>query len=201
VAYAEVRATFLTSSGGGGGGAQVRLQLDQEAVISRDAFKATLQVINNSDLQIRETSVELQVVDATGRSATNLFGVLPPTLVDLTAVDGTGLIEPVWTTDRTFLGLGRRPVKENILHLLDYNSPGVHTLDYALPPAPDTNAPTSSVTALPANSYPNFAVNWDGPPKPFARMVVDRFQPFHPGEPFGTPDQCPGARPQRVLPG
>ena len=30
----------------------------------------------------------------------------------------------VWTTDRTFIGLGRRPIRENILHLLDHDSTG-----------------------------------------------------------------------------
>lgn len=68
----------------------------------------------------------------------------------------------VWTTDRTYVGMGRPAVYEHILHLLDYNSPGVYTLHYALPPAADTHAPTSSLAALPANSYPNFSVNWGG---------------------------------------
>ena len=34
------------------------------------------------------------------------------------------------TTDRTFIGLARRPIRENILHLLDYNSTGNYTLTY-----------------------------------------------------------------------
>ncbi|HLP75882.1 MAG TPA: Ig-like domain-containing protein, partial [Candidatus Paceibacterota bacterium] len=65
-----------------------------------------------------------------------------------------------WTTDRTFIGMGRKPVRENILHLLDYNSTGVYTLYYGTPPAADTNAPASSVVALPAKSSPTFVVQW-----------------------------------------
>ena len=68
----------------------------------------------------------------------------------------------VWTTDRTFLGLGRRPVNEHILHMLDYGSAGTYTLHYALPPQPDTNAPSSAVAALPAQSLPTFQVRWSG---------------------------------------
>ncbi len=68
----------------------------------------------------------------------------------------------VWTTDRTFIGMGLRPIRENILHLLDYNSPGSYTLQYAAPLPPDTNAPTSSVTALPAQSSIQIPVSWSG---------------------------------------
>ena len=54
----------------------------------------------------------------------------------------------VWTTDRTFIGIGRPPVHENMLHLLDYSSPGTYTLDYAPVPVPDTTPPASAVAAL-----------------------------------------------------
>ena len=72
----------------------------------------------------------------------------------------------VWTTDRTFLGGGRRPLRENLLHLLDYSSSGTYTLYYEPIPAPDTNAPISSVAALPTASYPQFNVNWSGADEP-----------------------------------
>ncbi len=68
----------------------------------------------------------------------------------------------VWTTDRTFIGMGQQPIRENILHLLDYNSPGSYTLYYTVPPPSDTTAPVSSVAALPSASYPGFIVNWNG---------------------------------------
>lgn len=68
----------------------------------------------------------------------------------------------VWTTDRTFLGQGRRPVRENILHLLDYNSTGSYTLYYTLPPPVDTNAPSSAVQMLALDSYAQFTVIWSG---------------------------------------
>jgi hypothetical protein len=68
----------------------------------------------------------------------------------------------VWTTDRTFIGMGKRPINENILHLLDYNSTGIYTLTYVAPPMPDTNAPSSAVAALPADSPILFRVQWSG---------------------------------------
>ena len=67
-----------------------------------------------------------------------------------------------WVTDRTFVGLGQRPVLENILHLLDYNSPGSYTLTYEPLPAADTTPPSSAVAALPSSSYADFPVSWSG---------------------------------------
>ncbi|RME96450.1 MAG: hypothetical protein D6766_00670, partial [Verrucomicrobia bacterium] len=68
----------------------------------------------------------------------------------------------VWTTDRTFIGVGRKPIRENILHLLDYDSPGRYTLEYAVPAAPDTTPPASFVEALPPASKAVFPVRWRG---------------------------------------
>lgn len=68
----------------------------------------------------------------------------------------------VWTSDRTFVGAGHRPVKENRLHLLDYNGPGNYTLTYA-PAAPsDVTAPTSRVLSLPTVSEEKIPVAWSG---------------------------------------
>jgi hypothetical protein len=68
----------------------------------------------------------------------------------------------IWTTDRTFTQPGERPIYENILHLLDYNSPGTYTLYYSPPPATDTSPPTSAVSPLPTTSPATFQVNWLG---------------------------------------
>jgi subtilase family serine protease len=72
----------------------------------------------------------------------------------------------VWTTDRTFIGLGRRPIRENVLHLLDFNSTGLYTLTYELGPAGDATAPASQVATLPAHSYRRIPVSWSGTDEP-----------------------------------
>ncbi len=77
--------------------------------------------------------------------------------------DGTNILaDNFWTTDRTFIGLGRRPIRENVLHLLDYNSTGSYTLEYELNPALDVEPPSSSVAALPADCRAQFPVTWSG---------------------------------------
>jgi len=68
----------------------------------------------------------------------------------------------VWTTDRTFVGNGRRPVREHILHLLDHNSGGSYTLAYGEPQAVDRTAPISKVEPLAASSFASIPVRWSG---------------------------------------
>ena len=72
----------------------------------------------------------------------------------------------VWVTDRTFIGLGRRPIRENIFHLLDYNSTGLYTLTYEVGPAGDTAPPVSHVAPLPPDSYRRIPVSWSGQDEP-----------------------------------
>jgi autotransporter-associated beta strand protein len=95
--------------GGGGGGwiqetpivvyqpdpgvdAQVTLRISQEAVLTRDAFDARLELINSTDAALENTSVTITVTDSTGLDVTNLFGLHPPTYSGFTAVDGSGRV-------------------------------------------------------------------------------------------------------------
>lgn len=85
-------------------------------------------------------------------------------LIRVVRADGRDLPRDTgfWTTDRTFIGLGKRPVYEPLLHLLDHDSPGAYALHYTVPPMPDTNAPSSAVAPLPADSPTLFDVRWSG---------------------------------------
>lgn len=71
-----------------------------------------------------------------------------------------------WRTDRTFIGFGQRPVRENLLHLLDFNAAaGTQTYTLLYEPtalARDTNAPVSAVAGLSTESAPSFSVAWSG---------------------------------------
>jgi hypothetical protein len=68
----------------------------------------------------------------------------------------------VWVTDRTFLGMGKRPRRENLLHLLDYDSTGRYTLHYTRPPELDLLPPVSRVNPLPADSRVVIPLTWSG---------------------------------------
>ena len=92
----------------------------------------------------------------------------------------------VWTTDRTFIGGGRRPLYEHKLHLLDYDSTGSYTLYYEPIPAADIAPPFSAVAALPSSSYGRFPVSWSGDDQGgsgvanFDIFVSDNSGPFTP---------------------
>ncbi len=69
----------------------------------------------------------------------------------------------VWVTDRTFIGMGHRPIREFNLHLLDLDSAGSYRLVYRRDESvPDTTAPTSQVAALPPTVPALIAVRWAG---------------------------------------
>ena len=73
--------------------ATVRLSLDQEAVMTRTAFRAGLDLINNSPNPLEGVRIDVQVTDEDANPVNDLFGIEPPALDGLTAVDGTGVVE------------------------------------------------------------------------------------------------------------
>jgi hypothetical protein len=76
--------------------------------------------------------------------------------------------ENFWTTDRTFIGMGKRPRREHILHLFDFHALAateVYTLVYESVNS-DTTPPSSAVLALAANSYAQIPVSWTGADEP-----------------------------------
>lgn len=82
---------------------QVKLRIEQSAVIARDAFKATLTLDNNSGSVVSNLAVNIMVYDASNNPANTFFGIPAPTLSGLNAVDGTGRMplgasgQGVWT--------------------------------------------------------------------------------------------------------
>lgn len=82
------------NSAGGGSCAHVKLEIDQQAVITRDAFNATLEVANDTDDTLSDVSIELVMHNTNGDDTTKTFFVRDPVLQGVTAVDGTGQIAP-----------------------------------------------------------------------------------------------------------
>ena len=57
---------------------QVKLQIDQSAVIARDAFNATLKLTDNTGAAVSNLSVNVTVYDASNNVANSLFGIPAP---------------------------------------------------------------------------------------------------------------------------
>ncbi len=85
-------------------------------------------------------------------------------LVRAVRSDGRPILQRtnVWTTDRTFIGQGLRPLPEHLVHLLDFDSTGRYTLTYEPEPGVDAIAPSSRIAALPLASRPSIPLRWQG---------------------------------------
>jgi hypothetical protein len=77
---------------GGGICARVKLRLEQSAVLSRDAFRARLEIDNATDSPLTEVSIEVRVRTLDGRSTTGDFQIRGPELAGLSAADGSGTV-------------------------------------------------------------------------------------------------------------
>ena len=94
-ANAAIDGLAASSSMGSQGGicATVQLQIDQQAVVARSAFSASLAVQNNMPTDpLSDVSAHIVVHDAKGNDVTNLFFIGQPSLTGLTATDGTGTL-------------------------------------------------------------------------------------------------------------
>jgi uncharacterized repeat protein (TIGR01451 family) len=92
-----------------------------------------------------------------------------------------------WTTDRFIFGGDIRPVRTNLVHLVDYASTGRYTLVYetVAPVAADVVPPVSTIDPLPAQSPSTFQVRWsssdEGTGTAFYDLYVsDNGGPFRP---------------------
>ncbi|MCK5000127.1 MAG: hypothetical protein KAS23_11340, partial [Anaerohalosphaera sp.] len=67
--------------------ARVRIQILQEAVISRNAFKATLELANEGDTNpLEQINVVIEIRDEDGNVSTDLFGIHPPELTNIDSI-------------------------------------------------------------------------------------------------------------------
>ena len=132
----------------GGICARVRLRLSQDAVTTREAFQASLELENNSGEPLTGLKVELQVFAQGGEDAASRFGVLAPELSGLNAVNGTGVVPPQSIGTAKWLvvpGHSASPSPDPVVYFVggyfSYIQEG-HTVRVPLSPAPITVHPT-----------------------------------------------------------
>ena len=90
--------TFPEILQNGGVCSQVKIQIDQEAVMTRSAFRATLELTNNQeDTSLTGVGFDLDIRDELGRPANEVFNVQVTSLAGLEAIDGSGVIDSVNT--------------------------------------------------------------------------------------------------------
>jgi hypothetical protein len=77
----------------GGLCARVRLRLQQDVVISRNAFLGTFEIDNDStDSAVSQLRLAIDIRDEQGRPANDRFGIRGPALTGLENIDGSGIV-------------------------------------------------------------------------------------------------------------
>jgi len=72
--------------------AKVTLRLDQRAVLTRDAFKATLDLGNDTPDPLSKVLVNLEIKDQNSQVANSIFGVQVSSVTGFSGIDGTGTL-------------------------------------------------------------------------------------------------------------
>ncbi len=142
--------TNLIENDGGGVCAQVRMQIDQEAVISRDAFNASVELINESESALEDIYLHIHVTDNFGTDVTDLFVIKSPLLTGISAVDGSGSILPgtngksSWTIIPTLEAAPEVATPYFVSGLLSYSQEG-SLIEIPLTPASITVYPNANL--------------------------------------------------------
>lgn len=138
-------------AGGGGVCATVVLKLDQDAVLTRDAFRATLDLINSSGTTLSNVTVSLSIGNAAGDMASGLFFIAEPELNHLSGVNGNGAVKDGLTGSAAWTLVpypeaapGQDPVPYVVRGRLSYTQEGF-TVSIPLTSTPITVHPTPSL--------------------------------------------------------
>lgn len=130
---------------------QVKIQIDQSAVIARDGFHATLELDNESGNVVSNLDVNITIYDASNNVANDFFGISSPTLSGLNAVDGTGQMtngqsgQALWTIVPTTNAAPQAQTQYSIGGSFSYIFNG-EPVTVPLFPAPITVLPTPIFT-------------------------------------------------------
>lgn len=120
------------ASAGEGVCARVRLRLDQDLVMTRNAFNATLELINNNEgIPLENISMEIHINNTNRQGANTLFGLRSAKLSGaLTGVDGTGVLRSSssgsasWVLIPTNEAAPEGPTEYSVGGLLTYTQEG-----------------------------------------------------------------------------
>ncbi len=128
--------------------AQVKLEIDQIAVLTRVAFHATLALNNSSMIGLSNINVTIKFQNADGQDVTSLFGIEAPVVSgDLTAVDGTGMLpaggtgNSQWTLLPSIDAAPQAPTNYLVSGTFSYVQGGA-TITIPLSPAPISVQPS-----------------------------------------------------------
>ncbi len=106
--------------------AKIRLRIEQEAVMTKSAFKATLEIFNNAPYPITNIFTDLSIDDATGEESTYKFLISPNHNKNIQTIDSSGVINPSENAIIEWLIIPNKeaaingPARYNISGILEY---------------------------------------------------------------------------------
>ena len=120
----------------------------QDLIVARSAFNASLTLINQDPQNsIQNIAAQVIIYDANGHDVTDRFGLKPPTVSGMGAVDGTGALAVNSTGTASFILVPTSdaapdgPTTYYVGGTLSYSSHGGLTLNIPLTAAPITVFP------------------------------------------------------------
>lgn len=131
---------------GSGVCAVVSIQINQEAVQTRQGFQATLELNNGLPQSLVGIGVDVYVINSLGEDVTDDFGIFDPVLTNFTSVDGVGALSAdtvgtaVWTIIPTTDAAKEGPTEYFVGGTLRYTEAGTQV---TIPLAP------ASITVVP----------------------------------------------------
>ncbi|MBN1786930.1 MAG: hypothetical protein JW806_00880 [Sedimentisphaerales bacterium] len=157
--------------------AKVALEVTQEAVMSRSAFEAVLDLTNQGESSLDNLLVVIDIEDANGNDSSDLFGIYPPTLSGISAVDGTADLpggsnmKAEWIILPTSQAAPLEPVDYYIGGQIIYSIDG---LEVILPLLPDKITVTPDANLVLDYFYQKEVYADD----PFTEEVIEPNEPF-----------------------
>jgi hypothetical protein len=136
--YKQSKELYDAISGQAGVCAQVKIRIDQEAVMTRTAFLGSLEIKNGNPFSLTNLTVTLEIKDQYGNLVNEKFGITNPALKNISAVDGSGVLpgdnpdtaqdegvgSAQWTFIPTNLAAPTVPTEYSIGGTLSYNENG-----------------------------------------------------------------------------
>jgi hypothetical protein len=133
--------------------AQVRIRIDQEAVLTRSAFSGVLELNNGHEAaNLEGLQLTLEIRDENGVVVHDRFAVVGPILTGISAIDGTGVLAPTQRATASYTFIPTReaaplaPTRYFIGGLMQYRDPETgNSLSVPLWGAPITVYPDASL--------------------------------------------------------
>jgi hypothetical protein len=131
--------------------AVVKLQISQQAAFEREAFNASLTITNSVSVPLTNLSIQIAIQNSSGNAVTSQFFISTTSLQNVSAVDGTGVIQSSSTASIQWLIIPSTGTGGTLPGGLNYGVTAIITAQSNGSPQDNTTFP-ANITVLPQPS-------------------------------------------------